>query len=141
MWHKDEPDVGNKAGSALLLAALLPKVYGNPALAPLKILGYPPPERYTRISDKKPRSGCHACADNRRMNVWEAILRKWEGVERLSDVRDLLLKCLIDMLKALHMSVDKDGTKLAWQVARPAIVYSSSYEPVGHRERRSGHMN
>ena len=84
-----EADAGNKAGSALMLAVLLPHVYGVPSAGPLRVCGWPPPQSLTHISSNpQPRSG--RGPDNRRMNVWEALLNHWQGDSEMAELRDLL---------------------------------------------------
>jgi hypothetical protein len=128
-----EADASNKAGSALMLAALLPRVYGIETAGPLRIFGTPPPECLTVISATKAKSG--RGPDNRRHNVWEALLNHWQHEPTLRHVRDLLLETLYGMRIVIEMDVDRENTMLVWQLPRPALQCPVSDVPVGNRER------
>ena len=132
-----EADPGNAAGSALLLAALLPRVYGIETAGPLRIFGVPPPQCLTHICSTRAKSGKKA--DNRRQNVWEAMLNHWQGNTSMQELRDLLAVTLFQMHCAIDQ-VDPEGTKLVWELPRPALVCSVMHR-ISHRERRlHGHM-
>ena len=72
-----EAEASDAAGSALMLAALFPKVYGVETAPPLRIFGTPPPQCLAVISSIRSKSG--RGADNRRHNVWEALLNHWQN--------------------------------------------------------------
>ena len=111
-----EVDVGNKAGSALMLAVLLPHVYGVPGVAALRVCGWPPPETLTHISQ---RSISGRGSDNRRMNVWEALLNYWYEDPQMADLRDLLLHTLCHFRVGIeHLSV-ANGT--VWRMPRVVL--------------------
>ena len=127
-----EADATNKAGSSLMLAALLPRVYGIETAGPLRIFGVPPPNCLTTISSTRARSG--KGPDNRRMNAWEALLNHWQDIPSMENLRDLLLQTLVEMNLAIELQVDPDYAKLVWQMPRPALQCSVTL-PIGHRER------
>ena len=98
-----EVDAGNKAGSALMLAVLLPHVYGVPGAAPLRVCGWPPHESLTLISEYT-RSG--RCPDNRRMDVWKALLEYWYDDLEMAELRDCLIKTILSFMVGIeHLSV------------------------------------
>ena len=133
-YDRQEPDCGNKAGSAVLLAMLLPEVYGIPGNAPLRIFGSPPFPALLHISNVLPRSG--RGPDNLRNNVWEALLAHWAGIDHLCNERDMLLLTLIDARLALDQFVDPQNDKLVWTLPRPMLQYDLQ-RALGHRARGS----
>lgn len=132
MGDDREADPGNKAGSALMLAALFPRVYGIETAGPLRIFGTPPPQCLTVIGSTKAKSG--KAADNRRQNVWEALLNHWQNDSAMAHVRDLLAQTLCEMSVAISMVVDPEDTKLVWELPRPALQCTMTL-PVGQHER------
>ena len=133
-----EADAGNKAGSALMLAALFPRVYGIDTAGPLRIFGAPPPQCLAVIGSTKAKSG--KGPDNRRHNVWEALLNHWQDEATMASVRDLTAQTLYEMRVAIEMVVDRDNTKLVWELPRPALLCRAPL-PVGNNERGLyGHM-
>lgn len=127
-----EADAGNAAGSALMLAALLPRVYGIETAGPLRIFGTPPPQCLTAISSTRAKSG--RGPDNRRQNAWEALLNHWQDDPTMADVRDLLAHTLYEMTVAIELKVDPENLKLVWEMPRSALLCSVTL-PVGQRER------
>ena len=115
--HGDEgeADVGNTAGSALFLAAALPEIYGVPYTTPMKCFGYPLPDNLLSVSTAPQRSG--KGVDNRRTNVWEAVLSHWQQQPHRATERDLLQAALV----AMRVGVDSVDRGFSWQVARRAL--------------------
>lgn len=115
-----EPDHGNMAGSALILAMLVPFVFGVPNAPYLKIFGDPPPRSMVFISDKRATSSVGA--DNRRTNAIEGLLNDWQEDEDpfIQEVRAELLRCWFMMrLAVTHVDVQK---KLrVHEVTRPCL--------------------
>ena len=135
--HGDEreADVGNRAGSALLLAVLLPHVFGIPGAGPLRVCGWPPPVSLTNISNRpRPRSG--QGPDNRRMNVWEALLNYWQSYPVMQDHRDLLLDVLVRFRVAVDV-VDREWELPVWMLPRDALQARDISLPLGRRPRGS----
>ena len=132
-----EADAGNKAGSALMLAVLLPHVYGVPSAGPLRVCGWPPADSLTHISSS-PTPQSSRGPDNRRMNVWEALLNHWADDNEMAELRDWLHHTLItfrtgiDLLALHHEPV--------WRL--PRLVLQRNFPSgIGHRERGlHGHM-
>ena len=115
-----EADATNRAGSALMLAALLPHVYGVPRAGPLRVCGWPPPDVLTNISDVVlPRSS--QGPDNRRMNVWEALLNHWQDDTDMQWHRDLLYDTLIKFNTAIELVVDRDRVLRVWCLPRRSL--------------------
>ena len=99
-----------------MLAVLLPHVYGVPGVAALRVCGWPPPETLTHISQ---RSISGRGSDNRRMNVWEALLNYWYEDPQMADLRDLLLHTLCHFRVGIeHLSV-ANGT--VWRMPRVVL--------------------
>jgi len=127
-----EADAGNRAGSALMLAALFPTVYGIATAGPLRIFGTPPPICLTFIASAQARSGTGP--DSRRQNAWEALLNHWQTELTMIHVRDLLAQTLCEMEVAIEMVVDRGNTKLVWELPRPALLCAVPL-PVGEHVR------
>ena len=70
-----EADPGNNAGSALVLAMLMPEEFGVPGAEPLRIFGLPLPPAVMAIG--KTRSRSSRGSDNRRTNFLEGLLNSW----------------------------------------------------------------
>ena len=95
-----ECDPGNRNGSAMMLAMLLPKRFGVPDALPLKCFGYPAPDALLVISAKaRPKSS--RGPDNRRQNVWEACEKFWFDKPHLQHVRELLQSTVCQVAFAL----------------------------------------
>ena len=119
-----EADAGNKAGSALMLAALLPRVYGIETAGPLRIFGTPPPQCLTVISSTRAKSG--RGPDNRRHNAWEALLNHWQDNPTMAYARDLLSLTLYEMTVAIELQVDPENTSLCGNCPGSASMLSES---------------
>ena len=123
-----EADASNRAGSALMLAVLLPHVYGVPWAGPLRVCGWPPPESLTSIS-LSPQSS--QGADNHRQNVWEALLNHWQGDREMEELRDLLQSTLLTFRTGVDLLVGSDEP--IWRL--PRIVLQSTVTPaLGRRQ-------
>ena len=99
-----------------MLAVLLPHVYGVPGAAPLRVCGWPPPETLTHIS-RYSKSG--RGPDNRRMNVWEALLNYWQEKREMADLRDLLINTLVDFRVRIEHLLIAQGT--VWRMPRAVL--------------------
>ena len=130
-----EADVANRAGSALMLAVLLPHVYGVPSAGPLRVCGWPPPESLTYIS-LSPQSS--RGPDNRRMNVWEALLNHWQGDHAMEWHRDLLAHVLVTFRMGIDLLVGDHEP--IWRLPR-LVLQRDVPGAIGHKERGlHGHM-
>ena len=126
-----EADAGNKAGPALMLAVLLPHVYGVPSAAPLRVCGWPPQDYITRICSKPaPRSGDGP--DNHRMNIWEALMNHWLTDHRMVKVRELIYVILVGFRTGIDL-LDLGGQP-AWKVPRQ-VLQLDVQKGLGNRER------
>ena len=114
-----ESDAGNKAGSALMLALLKPNVFGSKYIASLKVFGYPPPGTLTTITFTKGKSG--KGPDNRRMNVFEALLNAWETTLDTSGAVRIALMDTLNMFGAAIKKIDPNNEFLAFELARPCL--------------------
>ena len=138
--HGDEreADPSNCAGSALLLAMVFPRIYGIETAPPLRIFGSPPPDWMSHIASRRPQSG--KGVDNRRHNVWEALLDHWQDAEPMVRERDLLVRTLCGMKVAIDLVIDPENIKLVWELPRQALQCSVPVT-IGNRERNvHGHM-
>ena len=115
-----------------MLAALFPIVYGVETAPPLRIFGTPPPQCLAVISSMRSKSG--RGADNRRHNVWEALLNHWQDKPLHQSIRDLLSQTLLQMAVAIELVVDPYGTRLVWQLPRPALQCNVP-KPLGEKQR------
>ena len=114
-----ETDVGVKAGSALMLAVLLPHVYGVPSSGPLRVCGWPPLECLTHISS---RTHSGSGSDKRRMNVWEALLHHWQHDTEMECVRDLLAHTLLMFREGVHVLFL--GHEVVWKLPRRVLQHA-----------------
>jgi hypothetical protein len=133
--EENEADVGNTAGSALFLAAALPEIYGVPGTPPLRCFGYPLHEKFLFVSAVQHRSGVGA--DNRRQNMWEAVLNHWQHDATRCKERDLLMAASV----AMRLAMDSVGRGLSWQVVRHALQADIPLQ-LGAKARspHNGHM-
>ena len=115
----EEADVGNRVGSAFVLAALLPEVFGIPNSAPWRSIGYPTRPDLRRLTmAARPPSG--RGVDNMRMNVLETLLNAWQHNPEVAEVRDALSESLIDLRLAMDV-VDPDRVHPPWMIVRRAL--------------------
>ena len=114
-----------------MLTVLLPHVYGVPGVAPLRVCGWPPDECLTLISSNPaPRSG--QGPDNRRMNVWEALMNHWQDDNQMADLRDLLYHTLMIFRTGVDfLRLEKEP---AWKVPRN-VLQQELPAGLGHRQR------
>jgi hypothetical protein len=133
---ENEADVGNTAGSALLLAVALPEIYGVIGTHPLRCFGLPLQDKFRFVGTVQQRSGVGT--DNRQQNVWEAVIKHWQhdAASRWKE-RDLLMAVLV----AMRLTVDSVGRGLSWQVARHAMQADVAMQ-LGDQARspHNGHM-
>ena len=115
-----EVDHGNAAGSALLLAMLLPEAFGVPGAPCLRIFGVPAPWPLVFISHKRATSSVGA--DSRRAYVVEAMLNDWQEASANTEERSELYRCW-HMMRLAMDHVDKhdklrvfESTRLCLQV-------------------------
>lgn len=122
----EEEDSGNMAGSALLLAMLLPAQFGVPGAPCLEILGVPVPSVLTFVSQRRPKSG--AGVDNRRANVIEGLLNDWQHVAAESEL-GMLRRGLLQTWKAMRLAVDAidDGEKRVYEIVRPCLQVDDAH--------------
>ena len=115
----------------MMLAVLLPHVYGVPSVAPLRVCVWPPSECITRISSEpSPRSG--KGPDNHRMNIWEALMNYWLPDQRMVHVRELIHVILVEFRTGIDL-LDLGGQP-AWKVPRQ-VLQLDVQKGLGNRER------
>jgi hypothetical protein len=133
---ENEADVGNTAGSALLLAVALPEIYGVHGTPPLRCFGFPLQDKFRFVGTVQHRSGVGA--DNRRQNEWEAVLKHWQhdAASRWKE-RDVLMATLV----AMRLTVDSVGRGLNWQVDRHTLKADVAMQLGAQaRSTHNGHM-
>ena len=127
-----EADPGNRPGSALMLAMLLPQRFGVPGFPPLRCFGYPADPALLTLSPKaRPKSG--SGPDNRRMNMLEALLNHWANDPLREDVRDLLQQTMVTFSVSLSV-VDPHSQVPVWRLTRTALQ-TVHLPALGRRER------
>jgi hypothetical protein len=117
-------DHQNCAGSCLMLAMLLPHIFGDPAATPLRAFGWPPPTVLIRVSSIQARSS--EGPDNLRTNVIEGLLDWWDHSTGTHAHRMAChLREVWELFKVtLYLLHRGDGSGLlCWKLARAAIYY------------------
>lgn len=122
----NDVDAGNAGGSVLMLAMLLPDIFGVPGAPALRIFGSPPPATVVQISSHRSRSSVGA--DNRRTNAVEGLMNHWQGLDE--PLRVVLQNTWILMGRAVAV-VDPFNKLLVKDFARNCFAVSDLVEDDG----------